>query len=121
MTPLPATVSVVEAATLLGVSPDAVYDAAQRGEFATVRVGRRVRVALRPLLAACGVPEDDARTLLGMPSVMPSANPSDPGEGIAPGQTAAGSAAGSVPSLAPIAGEQTCDGRSGAVDNRGRG
>ena len=46
----PTTISVAEAATLLGVSRYAIYDAVQRGEIKAVRVGRLVRVAERPLM-----------------------------------------------------------------------
>jgi len=40
-----ATLSVSEAAAMLGISRDAAYDAARRGELPTLRFGRRVLVS----------------------------------------------------------------------------
>lgn len=51
----PPTLSVNESAALLGVSRWAVYDAVTRGEIDAVRVGSRIRVATRPLLARLGM------------------------------------------------------------------
>jgi excisionase family DNA binding protein len=50
-----ATLSVPEAAAVLGISRDAAYDAARRGELPTLRFGRRIlvsRAALDRLLNA---------------------------------------------------------------------
>ena len=66
-TPLPATISVAEAAALIDVSTDLMYDSCARGEVDAIRVGRRVRVPLRPLMAACGLADEDARALQGLP------------------------------------------------------
>jgi excisionase family DNA binding protein len=45
------TISVEDAANLLGISRQAAYDAANRGELPVVRVGRRIRVKARALFA----------------------------------------------------------------------
>jgi excisionase family DNA binding protein len=45
------TISVEDAANLIGISRQAAYDAANRGELPIVRVGRRIRVKARPLFA----------------------------------------------------------------------
>jgi excisionase family DNA binding protein len=47
---LPPTISVEEAAVLLGVSRSAAYRAAKAGQLATFRVGRRLLVPTAPLL-----------------------------------------------------------------------
>lgn len=52
---LPNTISVEVAASLLGVSTDATYDAVRRGEIRSVRVGRRIRIATKPLLDQLGL------------------------------------------------------------------
>jgi excisionase family DNA binding protein len=49
------TMSVDDAATVLGVSRDAVYDAVARGEILSVRVGRLIRVASQPLREQLGL------------------------------------------------------------------
>lgn len=49
------TLTVAEAASMLGVSTDAIYDAVKRGELAAVRVGRRLCIARQPLLEALGI------------------------------------------------------------------
>lgn len=56
----PAAISVREAAAMLGVSLDAVYDAIGRGEIQAVRVGRRLLVARAPLFDALGLSIEDA-------------------------------------------------------------
>jgi excisionase family DNA binding protein len=43
------TISVEEAANLIGISRQAAYDAANRGELPIVRIGRRIRVKALPL------------------------------------------------------------------------
>lgn len=44
------TVSVEEAAQVLGISRGGAYDAARRGELPTMRLGRRLRVPVPSLL-----------------------------------------------------------------------
>ncbi len=69
--PRPATVSVAEAAQLLGVGRSLAYELARwRGELApgvpVVRVGeRRYRVPVRPLAAALGLTESELLERLG--------------------------------------------------------
>jgi excisionase family DNA binding protein len=46
--------SVAEAAALLGISKDLVYDLVARGELPSLRLGRRVVVPRRALLALIG-------------------------------------------------------------------
>jgi len=45
------TISVEAAAHLIGISRQAAYDAANRGDLPIVRFGRRIRVKARPLYA----------------------------------------------------------------------
>jgi len=47
---LPPTISVEEAAELLGVSRSAAYRAARAGQLKTFRLGRKLRVPTAPLL-----------------------------------------------------------------------
>jgi hypothetical protein len=91
---IPATVSPAQAAQLLGVSVDAVYEACSRGDFPVevIRVGRRLRVPLRPLMAACGLDDETAAILLGiapepplLPSRMPTGGIDRVGAGHGPG------------------------------------
>jgi len=51
---LPPTISVEEAAGLLGVSRSAAYRAAKAGQLTTLRMGRRLRVPTAPLLRMLG-------------------------------------------------------------------
>lgn len=53
------TVTVQEAAEVLGCSPDAIYDAVAAHEFSipTIRVGRRILVPTAPLREALGIAE----------------------------------------------------------------
>ena len=53
---LPATVSVDEAARLLGVSRSAAYRAAAAGDIPTLRLGRRLYVPTARLLELLGIP-----------------------------------------------------------------
>jgi len=53
------TISVDETADLLGISRWLAYDQIQRGELPAVRVGRRLRVPVRPLLALIGMTWED--------------------------------------------------------------
>lgn len=57
MTELPLTVSVEDAAVLLGVSRGLAYEAARRGQLPTIRLGRRLLVPRARLLELVGVPE----------------------------------------------------------------
>jgi len=43
------TISVEAAANLLGISRQAAYNAARRGELPVIEVGRRIRIKARPL------------------------------------------------------------------------
>ncbi len=49
------TMTVAEAAALLGLSVSATYEAAARGDIPVVRVGRRVLVKRQMLLAMLGL------------------------------------------------------------------
>jgi excisionase family DNA binding protein len=51
---LPPTISVEEAAVLLGISRSAAYRAAKAGQLVTFRVGRRLLVPTAPLLRMLG-------------------------------------------------------------------
>jgi excisionase family DNA binding protein len=51
---LPPTISVEEAAVLLGISRSAAYRAAKAGQLVTFRVGRRLLVPTAPLLRILG-------------------------------------------------------------------
>jgi excisionase family DNA binding protein len=51
-----ATISVEQAATVLGMGRTAAYEAARRGEFPTRRLGRRVVVPVPALLEWLGAP-----------------------------------------------------------------
>lgn len=53
------TISVDETADLLGISRWLAYDQIQRGELPAVRVGRRLRVPVRPLLALVDMTWED--------------------------------------------------------------
>jgi excisionase family DNA binding protein len=47
MTDAPVTISVQEAARMLGISKNVAYDAAHRGDIPTIRIGRLLRVPVR--------------------------------------------------------------------------
>lgn len=49
-----ATISVEEAATLLGIGRSAAYEAARRGQLPTLRLGRRLLVPVPRLLQMIG-------------------------------------------------------------------
>jgi excisionase family DNA binding protein len=51
-----ATISIEQAARVLGLGRTAAYEAARRGEFPTRRLGRRVVVPVPALLEWLGVP-----------------------------------------------------------------
>ncbi|MDP8927261.1 MAG: helix-turn-helix domain-containing protein [Actinomycetota bacterium] len=51
---LPATLSIPQAAEILGVGRDLAYQAARRGQLPTVRVGRRLLVRTDQLLELLG-------------------------------------------------------------------
>lgn len=52
----PLTLTIEEAAKLLGVSRGLAYEAARRGELPTIRLGRRLLVPRARLLALVGAP-----------------------------------------------------------------
>jgi excisionase family DNA binding protein len=54
------TITVDEAADLIGIGRSTAYDAINRGELPHVRIGRRVLVLHRPLLDMLGLPNDEA-------------------------------------------------------------
>jgi excisionase family DNA binding protein len=49
------TMSVMEAAGLLGVSREAAYDGVRRGDIPSIRVGRAIRVPTAKLAAMLGI------------------------------------------------------------------
>src|SRR5512142_1436097 len=53
------TMSVEEAATLLGISRWLAYERAQRGDLPVLRIGRRLRVPVRRLLDLVGMTWDE--------------------------------------------------------------
>jgi len=53
------TISVSETADLLGISRWLAYEQIQRGELPVIRIGRRLRVPVRPLLAIVGMSWED--------------------------------------------------------------
>lgn len=55
------TISVPEAADLLGIGRSAAYDAVRRGDVPSVRVGRRVLVPVAPLLDLLQTPRRGER------------------------------------------------------------
>ncbi|MQB01958.1 MAG: helix-turn-helix domain-containing protein [Actinobacteria bacterium] len=63
---LPLTITVEQAAKLLGISRYAAYQAASTGELPTLRLGRRLLVPTTPLLRMLGIERggDAARQVL---------------------------------------------------------
>jgi excisionase family DNA binding protein len=59
LTELPPTISVEQAAKLLGVSRSAAYRAAASGQLPTLAFGRRLRVPTAPLLRMLGWPVEE--------------------------------------------------------------
>jgi excisionase family DNA binding protein len=53
------TISVRETADLLGISRWLAYEQIERGELPVLRIGRRLRVPVRPLLALVGMSWED--------------------------------------------------------------
>lgn len=53
------TMSVHEAADLLGISRALAYEQIQRGELPVIRMGRRLRVPVQPVLALVGLSWQD--------------------------------------------------------------
>jgi excisionase family DNA binding protein len=58
-TELPPTISVEQAAKLLGVSRSAAYRAAASGQLPTLAFGRRLLVPTAPLLRMLGLPVEE--------------------------------------------------------------
>ncbi len=52
----PATITVEEAARLLGISRGLAYEGVRRGEIPAIRIGRRMLVPRRAILALLGEP-----------------------------------------------------------------
>lgn len=50
------TITVPEAGELLGIGRDAAYDAVERGDIPSLRIGRRILVPVPKLLELVGVP-----------------------------------------------------------------
>lgn len=67
----PLTISVGDAAKLLGVSRGLAYEAARRGELPTVRLGRRLLVPRARLLELVGAQETREA---GIPATKPLAD-----------------------------------------------
>jgi excisionase family DNA binding protein len=61
---LPPTLSVAEAARLLGVSGDSIYEGVRRDEIAAAKLGRSVRVLTAPLLSSLSIDEETAARVL---------------------------------------------------------
>jgi excisionase family DNA binding protein len=59
LTELPPTISVEQAAKLLGVSRSAAYRAAASGQLPTLAFGRRLLVPTAPLLRMLGLPVEE--------------------------------------------------------------
>lgn len=55
---LPLTLTVEDAARVLGISRGLAYEAARRGELPTIRLGRRLLVPRARLLELVGTPEE---------------------------------------------------------------
>lgn len=53
------TMSVNETADLLGISRSLAYEQIQRGALPVIRMGRRLRVPVRPVLALVGMSWED--------------------------------------------------------------
>jgi excisionase family DNA binding protein len=60
LTAMPATMTIPEAAELLGISRSAAYRAVTRGELPTIRIGRRLLVPTAKLYAMLGWLPDPA-------------------------------------------------------------
>lgn len=61
---VPTTISVQEAGQLIGISTRTAYRAANRGQIPTMRIGRRLFVPTRPLLAMLGLEPEEAVELI---------------------------------------------------------
>jgi excisionase family DNA binding protein len=58
---LPPTISVAQAAELLGVSRSAAYRAVAAGQLPALRLGRRIHIPTAPLLEMLGVSTEERR------------------------------------------------------------
>lgn len=63
MSPEPLTMSVEDAAKLLGVSRGLAYEAARRGELPTIKLGRRLLVPTARLLELVSAPQERSPSL----------------------------------------------------------
>ncbi len=59
MSKLPLTISITEAAALLGIGRNQAYQAAARGELPVLRLGRRLLVPTAPLQRMLGLADVD--------------------------------------------------------------
>lgn len=59
-TTLPATMTVRQTSTLLGISLRATYRAIEAGQIPVIRIGRRIHVITHKLYAMLGIPLDQA-------------------------------------------------------------
>ena len=80
--PDPMTVTVEEAAALLGVSRSTGYELAARGELPTIRVRRRVLVPAKALADMLGVSLWDIRLALQTPRRAPATTTPSPCQGV---------------------------------------
>jgi excisionase family DNA binding protein len=64
VTEYPVTITVEEAAELVGMSRSAAYRAAARGQLPTVRLGRRLRVPTAKFLSMLGLDGEQAAVVL---------------------------------------------------------
>lgn len=63
---VPATITVAQAAPIIGASPWAMYEAIRAGECPapTLRIGRKILIPTRPLADLLGLSIDDLAALL---------------------------------------------------------
>lgn len=60
---LPPTLSIAEAAELVGIGRNAAYRAAAAGELPAIRIGRRLRVPTARLLELLGIRETERQDI----------------------------------------------------------
>lgn len=72
---VPATMTVQETSTLLGISLRATYRLIEAGQLPVIRMGRRIHVLTHKLYAMLGIP-------LGQPATVASTNADDNGDSL---------------------------------------